>query len=117
MITQQDEWVIIGLTLDGEPFPVADLAERLCDSLAQTGEDGHKTYSSYVRPVISGGVKRVVVRSSLQGTDFREYETLKRYVEENHLRVRLGRSSRDAEAGESPTFVGKERRDPRRNIW
>jgi ribosomal protein S18 len=115
MITQQDEWVIIGLTLDGEPFPAPDWAERLCDSLAQTGEDGHKTYSSYVRPVTSDGVRCVVVRSSLQGADFREYETLKRYVAENHLRVRPGR--RDTEAAGSLPVTVKERRDPRRNIW
>lgn len=117
MITQQDEWVILGLTLDGETFAAPDWAERLCDSLARTGEDGHKTYSSYIRPVISDGVKCVVVRASLQGADAQAFDKLKRYVAENHLKVRSGRNSKGIEAAWSLPALGKERRDPRRNIW
>jgi hypothetical protein len=116
MITQQDEWVIVGLTQEGKVFSVPDWAEHLCDSLARTGEDGRKFYSSYIRPVISDGVKCVVVRASLQGVDSGEFDMLKRYVDENHLRVRPGRSSRGAQAAGSLP-IGKERRDPRRNIW
>jgi len=117
MATQQDEWVIIGLTLDGGPFAVPDWAERLCDSLARTGEDGHKTYSTYIRPVTSEGLKCLIVRGSLQGSDAQAYDMLKRYVAENHLKVRAGRSSRAAEAARPLPVAGKERRDPRRNIW
>lgn len=117
MITQQDEWVILGLTLDGKTFAVPDWAEHLCNSLARTGEDGRKTHSSYIRPVISDGVKCVVVRASLQGADAQAFDMLKRYVAENHLKVRPGRSSRGAEAASSLPIMGKERRDPRRNSW
>ncbi len=117
MITQQDEWVILGLTLDGETFAVPDWAELLCDSLARTGEDGHKTYSSYIRPVISDGLKCVVVRASLQGADAQAFDMLKRYVAENHLKVRSGRNSMGIEAAGPFPVMSKERRDPRRNIW
>jgi Protein of unknown function (DUF3579) len=117
MITQQDEWVILGLTLDGETFAVPDWAELLCNSLARTGEDGRKTYSSYIRPVISDGLKCVVVRASLQGADVQAFDMLKRYVAENHLKVRSGRNIRGAESAGLLPFMGKERRDPRRDIW
>jgi hypothetical protein len=117
MITQQDEWVILGLTLDGRTFAVPDWAERLCDSLARSGEDGRKIYSSYIRPVISDGVKCAVVRASLQGADAQAFDMLKRYVAENHLKVRSGRNSRGTEAARSLPVMGKERRDPRNNIW
>jgi hypothetical protein len=117
MITQQDEWVILGLTLDGEVFSVPDWAELLCDSLARTGEDGRKTYSSYIHPEISDGIKCVVVRASLQKADAQAFDMLKRYVAENHLKVRSGRISTDAEDAKSLTFTGNERRDPRRNFW
>ncbi|MFZ2541154.1 MAG: DUF3579 domain-containing protein [Gallionella sp.] len=117
MITQQDEWVILGLTLDGETFAAPDWARRLCNSLARTGADGRKTYSSYVRPVISDGVQCVVVCASLQGADAQAYDMLKRYVAENHLKVRSGRNSMGAEAAGPLPVMGKERRDPHRNIW
>ncbi len=117
MITQQDEWVILGLTLDGETFAVPDWAEQMCDSLARTGGDGRKTYSSYIRPVVSDGVKCVVVRASLQGADAQAFEMLKRYVAENRLKVRSGRNIRAAEAAGPLPVSGIERRDPRRNIW
>jgi len=117
MVTQQDEWVILGLTLDDETFAVPDWAELLCDSLARTGADGRKTYSSYIRPMMSDGIKCVAVRASLQGADAQEFDMLKRYVAKNHLKVRSGRIIRGAEAaGPLPVF-GKERRDPRHNIW
>ena len=114
MITQQDEWVIIGLTQDGGLFAVPDWAERLCDSLAKRGEDGRKVYSSYVRPVTTDGIKCVVVRGSLQGADSRVFDMLRRYVAENHLRVRQGRGNG---AAEPLPVIGKEHRDPRRNNW
>ncbi|MGB9094524.1 MAG: DUF3579 domain-containing protein [Gallionella sp.] len=115
MITQQDEWVIVGLTTDGELFAEPDWSVRLCDSLAKRGEDGRKVYSSCVRPVITDGVKCVIVRGSLQGVDIHAFQMLRLYAAEHHLRVRLGRGS--AEAAGKPPVVGKEQRDPHSNTW
>jgi hypothetical protein len=116
MIKQQDEWVILGLTLDGETFAVPDWVERLCDSLARTGEDGRKTYSSYIHPIISDGLKCVEVRASLQGANALMFDKLKQYVSENRLMMRSGHNSRGTKAVGSPPVIGKERRDPRRTI-
>jgi len=117
MLSEAAEFVIQGITVEGNIFQPVDWAERLCDSLAMTGADGHKTYSSYVRPVVTEGIKSVVVRVALQKADPGKFDMIKRYIAENRLMVRSGRGSRDAEATGSFPVIGKERRDPRRNNW
>lgn len=117
MLSEAAEFVIQGITVDGDLFQPADWAERLCNSLARTGADGLKTYSSYVRPVVTEGIKSVVVRVALQKDDPKEFDMIKRYIAENRLMVRSGRGSRDAEATGSHPVIGKERRDPSRNNW
>ena len=116
MIRQQDEWMILGLTLDGKAFTVPDWVERLCNSLARTGGDGRKAYSSYIQPVISDGLKCVAVRASLQGVNTPVFEKLKRFVDENQLMTRLGHNSRGTKAAGSLPDIAKERRDPSRII-
>ena len=117
MLHEAAEFVIQGITVDGNVFQPEDWAERLCNSLAKTGSDGRKIHSSYVRPVVSDGIKSVVVRVVLQKANLEAFEMIKRYIAENRLTVRSGRGSRDAEASGPLPVVGKERRDPSRNIW
>ena len=117
MLSETAEFVIQGKTVEGNIFQPADWAERLCDSLANKGVDGRKMHSSFVRPVVTEGIKAVVVRVALQKADPEAFDMIKRYIAENHLMVRSGRGSRDAESGEPPPSVGRERRDPSRNTW
>lgn len=117
MLSEAAEFVIQGITVEGDIFQPADWAERLCDLLARTGADGRKTYSSYVRPVVTEGIKSVVVRVALQSADPEAFDMIRRYIAENRLMVRSGRGSRDAEATGPHPVIGKERRDPSRNIW
>lgn len=117
MLSETAEFVIQGVTVDGGIFQPADWAERLCDSLARTGADGLKTCSSYVRPVVTEGIKSVVVRVALQKDDPEVFDMIKRYIAENRLMVRSGRGSRDAEATGPHPSISRERRDPSRNIW
>lgn len=117
MLSDSAEFVIKGITVEGEVFQPADWAERLCDSLARTGADGRKTYSSYVRPMVTEGIKSVLVRVALQKADPGAFDMIKRYIAENRLMVRSGRGSRDAEATGAHPAISKERRDPNRNNW
>ena len=117
MLSDAAEFVIQGITVEGDTFQPADWAERLCNSLARAGVDGGKMYSAFVHTVVTEGIKAVVVRVALQKTDPEAFGMIKRYIAENRLMVRSGRGSRDAEAtGAHPVF-GKERRDPSRNNW
>lgn len=111
------EFVVYGITVDGEVFQQPDWAEKLCNSLGTTGPDGRLLYSSHVYPVKVDGVLSVVVRVSLQVVDEKAFETIKQFVAEHRLQVRAGRGSRDAEVtGKYPVFV-EERRSPKNNNW
>jgi hypothetical protein len=117
MLSEAAEFVIQGITVEGDIFKPEDWAERLCGLVARAGADGRKTYSSYVHPVVTEGIKSVVVRVALQKADPEAFDMIKRYIAENRLMVRSGRGSRDAEASEPLPVIGKERRDPNRNNW
>lgn len=111
------EFVVQGITVEGEVFQHPDWAEQLCGMLGTTGPDGRLLYSSYVRPEMVDGVKSVVVRVALQVVDEKAFERIKQFVAEHRLQVRAGRGSRDAEqTGKYPVF-DPERRDPRNNPW
>ena len=66
MLSEAAEFVIQGKTVDGDIFQPADWAERLCNSLARTGVDGRKMHSSFAHPIVTEGIKAVVVRVALQ---------------------------------------------------
>jgi hypothetical protein len=111
------EFVVHGITVDGEVFQPPEWTQQLCDRLGTTGPDGRFLYSSYVHPVVIDGVAAVVVRISLQLVDEKAFELIKLFVAEHRLQVRAGRGSRDAEAtGKHPAFV-EERRSPINNDW
>jgi hypothetical protein len=111
------EFVVHGITVDGQTFQSPEWVQQLCNSLGTTCPDGISKYSSYVHPVIVDGVAAVVVRVSLQLVDEKAFETIKQFVAEHRLQVRAGRGSRDAEiTGKHPVFV-QERRSPKNNNW
>ncbi len=117
MLSEAAEFVIQGITVEGNVFQPEDWAERLCSSLAKTGVDGRKMYFPYVRPVMTVGIKSVVVRVSLQKADPDVFDMITRYIAENRLVVRSGRGSRDTEATGPLPVIGRERRNPNRNNW
>lgn len=116
ILSEVAEFVVQGITVDEEVFQPLDWAERLCDMLSQTQADGRTVYSAYMRPMMIGGVKSVVVRTSLKKVDAQAFEMITQFVTSNKLKVRAGRGSRDAEGtGKYPVYG--ERRDPSRNNW
>ncbi len=89
-----DEFVIFGLTLDGSPFRPSDWADRLCGVMAQFGGGApHRiAYSPYVYPILTDGVRAVVVDSRLREIEPLAYKFLMNFAKDNELRVRSGRN-------------------------
>jgi hypothetical protein len=45
------EFVILGITRDGQPFRPSDWAERLCGVMSAFGGDHRMQYSPFVHPI------------------------------------------------------------------
>jgi len=117
MLPGVGEFVIQGITVDGELFQLQGWAGMLCNLPGTSGTDGRPRHSSYVRPVVVNGVVSVVVRESLETVDPKAFADIKQFVAEHRLQVRAGRGSRDAEiTGAYPVF-DPERRSPKDNKW
>ena len=85
------EFVIRGITQDGQPFRPSDWAERLCGVMSVFGADQRMAYSPYVQPITSGGVKCVVVDVRLKEIELMAYNFLLNFAKDNELEVRPGR--------------------------
>ena len=117
MLSEVAEFVVQGITVERDVFQPPDWAERLCDRLTRTGASGVNIYPDYVRPIITGGVNSLVVRTSLQKDNAQAFDLIKQFIAEHRLVVRSGRGSRDAENTGPLPVIGKERRDSSRNNW
>ncbi len=95
------EFVIRGVTPDGNPFRPSDWAERLCGVMSIFGSDQRMAYSPYVQPVNSGGVKCVVVDVRLKEIEPMAYTFLLNFAKDNELEVRNGRKN-EREDGRTP---------------
>ena len=85
------EIVIVGLTGAGRAFRPSDWAERLCGMMSVFSEDRHLSYSPYLKPVISAGVRCVVVDRELERIDLPAYSFLLGFARDNELTLRPGR--------------------------
>lgn len=92
MLVDTDEFVIVGLTKDGKRFRPSDWAERLCGVMSQFGADNRMQYSPYVQPVLSDGVKCVVVDARLHEVEPQAYRFLVNFAKDNELQLRPGRA-------------------------
>ena len=111
------EFVIQGVTKDGEVFRPTNWADRLGDMLSTTDKDGRIVFSSYLRPMVIQGVHCVVVRFSLEKADQHAFDLVKQFTVANHLTVRAGRNRKDAGAtGLFPT-ISMERRTHQKDGW
>ena len=92
MTVETHEFVIVGLTVDGERFRPSDWAERLCGIMSQFGADQRMRYSPYVQPLNIQGVKCVVVDVRLRALEPLAYQFLQNFAKDNELQIRAGRS-------------------------
>lgn len=91
MFTDALEIVIIGTTVEGRQFRPSDWAERLCGMMSVFGEDRHLSYSPYLKPVVSSGVRCVVIDRELEQIDPPAYSFLLGFARDNELMLRPGR--------------------------
>lgn len=101
MVENQEEWVILGITLEGGAFAYPDWAERLCGMLAQQSDCNRLSHSNYLHPMNIGGLPAVVVDAGLEQADAEAYKLVFQFAKDNNLKVRPGRAAASA-TGEHP---------------
>ena len=102
MSSDSTEIVIQGITESGRQFRPSDWAERLCGMMSIFSEDRHLSYSPYLKPVMSAGVRCVVVDLALQTLDPAAFAFLMSFARDNELKTRPGRAPKPADAEGPP---------------
>ena len=101
------EIVIQGMTESGQAFRPSDWAERLCGMMSVFGQDRHLSYSPYLKPIMAGGIRCVVVDLKLEDADPDAFRFLIAFARDNELKLRPGRKDKRAEeAADSPAAGG-----------
>jgi hypothetical protein len=97
------EYFIHGVTAAGRRFRPSDWAERLCGVMAcyrpggmAKGRDAYIGYSPYVRPVVIGDVKCVVVDERLRDLEPMAFGFVMNFARDNDLPVYEGCTLPDA---------------------
>ena len=91
------EIVIQGVTESGQPFRPSDWAERLCGMMSAFSEDRYLSYSPYLKPIITAGLRCVVVDVRLEELDPPAFRFLLEFAKDNELKLRPGRKQRRPE--------------------
>lgn len=91
MTADPEEWLILGVTVDGRQFRPSDWPERLCGALARY-EDGRLSYSQHARPVSRQGKVGVVVEAVLNDIDPEGFDFVMGFARDNNLEVIPGRN-------------------------
>lgn len=91
------EYFIHGVTAAGRAFRPSDWAERLCGVMSAyrpggvvSGRDAMIGYSPYVRPLLVGGVKCVVVDERLRDLEPMAFDFVLGFAKDNELPVYEG---------------------------
>jgi len=104
MFQDSPEIVIQGVTEAGHAFRPSDWAERLCGMMSVFGEDSRLSYSPYLKPIMAGGIRCVVVDLRLEQLDPAAFTFLMAFARDNELKTRPGRKDKRPEetAGSAP---------------
>ncbi len=105
MFEGSPEIVIQGVTESGQSFRPSDWAERLCGMMSVFGQDRHLSYSPFLKPIIAGGIRCVVVDLRLEGIDPDAFRFLLGFARDNELKLRPGRKDKrpdETAAGGAP---------------
>ncbi len=97
MFDGSPEIVIQGVTETGQAFRPSDWAERLCGMMSVFGEDRHLSYSPYLKPIMAGGGRCVVVDRRLEELDPAAFTFLMGFARDNELKLRPGRKQKRPE--------------------
>ncbi len=111
MHQNQKEWVILGITLEGDAFEYPDWVERLCGLLAEQSSSHRLSYSDYLHPTYIEGLPAVVLNAALQKEDKEAYRVVRKFALDNNLKVRSGRSGDQSASTSVHPVLNIERRD------
>lgn len=88
------QFFVQGITPEGRPFRPSDWAERLAGVLScyrpggmSAGRDAFIGYSPYVRPMLIGGVKCVLVDERLRDVERMAFDFVMNFAKDNGLPV------------------------------
>lgn len=91
------QFFVHGVTSDGRTFRPSDWAERLAGVLScyrpggmVSGRDAFIGYSPYVRPMVIGGVKCVLVDERLRDIERMAFDFVMNFAKDNDLPVYEG---------------------------
>jgi hypothetical protein len=110
MMADVSEFVIQGVTEQGEIVEPDDWWVKLLNQLNAAGGEGHVEYVAYVRPIVSAGIHCAVVLTALEQVDARAFLAVQAFVKAHQLKVRAGRGSRYAEVTGVHRALNSERR-------
>lgn len=107
-----NEFVIVGMTIEGKPFRPSDWSERLVGVMSQFRPGGpqpgsHLAYSPWCHPVLRNGVKCVVVHHDLRAYDVLAWDFCVNFARDNQLQVEHGRMQTRAASSESAPATKK----------
>ncbi|ADL55994.1 DUF3579 domain-containing protein [Gallionella capsiferriformans] len=111
MIRNLNEWVILGITSEGEVFAYPDWAERLCGMLAQQSDSNRISHSDYLHPMNIDGLPAVVMDARLQLADIEAYTAVCQFAKDNNLKVRSGRTPDQLSETAKHPALSADRRD------
>lgn len=90
-----ENFVIIGLTLEGRRFRPSDWAERLCGVMSVFGAERRMSYSPYVQPGDHKGEKCVRVDARIRDIEPMAYKFLVNFASDNKLQVLRTEEAKD----------------------
>ena len=94
---EANEFLIVGMTIEGKQFRPSDWSERLAGVMSQFRPGGprpgsHLAYSPWCHPVVRNGIKCVVVHRDLRAHDVLAWDFCVNFARDNLLRVETGRA-------------------------
>lgn len=107
----QKEWVILGITLEGDVFEYPGWTERLCGMLVEQSSNKRLSYSDYLYPAHIDGLPAVILNADLEQVDLESYNLVRQFAADNCLKVRSGRTPEQLAATGKHPALNIDRRD------
>lgn len=86
-MSNDENWVIRGVTEDGKKLRPSDWIERISSTLASFGTDQRLKYSTAVAPCMVNGEKCLVVARNLNDINPDAYEFVMNFAKSNQLSI------------------------------
>ena len=95
VVSNDEKWVIRGVTEEGKKLRPSDWIERISSTLASFGSDQRLQYSTAVAPCMINGEKCLVVARNLNDVNPDAYEFVMNFAKSNQLSIREDRREGD----------------------